>query len=213
MLEKIKELRDRTNISLAKCKAAIEASNGDIDQALLLLQKQGLIDSSKKSGRSANEGLIHSYIHMGKVGVLLEVNCETDFASRSEHFKKFVDNVALQIAAMSPDYISTDDIPERLAVDQKEIFLAQMNNGGKPKPQNIMDKIISGKIDNWCSEVCLLNQTSVIDSNKTIEQLRAELVSQLGENVVIKRFVRWEIGKQESALNTFNMCCGGNCKK
>lgn len=195
MLEKIKELRDRTNISLAKCKLAIESSNGDIEQALLWLQKQGLTDSSKKSGRSANEGLIHSYVHMGKVGVLVEVNCETDFASRSEHFKKFVDNVALQIAAMNPEYIDMNNIPERLAVEQREIFLAQISNGGKPKPQNIIDKILNGKIDNWLSEVCLLNQVSVIDSNKTIEQMRTELVSQLGENVVVKRFVRWEIGK------------------
>ena len=195
MLEKIKELRDRTNISLAKCKLAIESSNGDIEQALLWLQKQGLTDSSKKSGRSANEGLIHSYVHMGKVGVLVEVNCETDFASRSEHFKKFVDNVALQIAAMNPEYIEMNNIPETLVVEQREIFLAQISNGGKPKPQNIIDKILNGKIDNWLSEVCLLNQVSVIDSNKTIEQMRAELVSQLGENVVVKRFVRWEIGK------------------
>lgn len=195
MLEKIKELRDRTNISLAKCKLAIESSNGDIDGAILWLQKQGLTDSSKKSGRSANEGLIHSYIHMGKVGVLLEVNCETDFASRSSHFKTFVDNVALQIAAMSPEYISTDSVPEVLVTEQKEIFLAQMNNGGKPKPQNILDKMLAGKLEKYFSEVCVLNQTSVMDSNKTIEQMRVELVSQLGENVVVKRFARWEIGK------------------
>lgn len=195
MLEKIKELRDRTNISLAKCKLAIESSNGDIDQAIVWLQKQGLTDYSKKSGRSANEGLIHSYIHMGKVGVLLEVNCETDFASRSEHFKKFVDNVALQIAAMSPEYISTESVPEALVTEQKEIFLAQMNNGGKPKPQNILDKMLAGKLEKFFSEICVLNQASVMDSNKTIEQMRAELVSQLGENVVVKRFQRWEIGK------------------
>lgn len=195
MLNKIKELRERTNISLAKCKQAIELSNGNIDEAIVWLQKQGLTDSSKKSGRTANEGLIHSYIHMGKVGVLLEVNCETDFASRSEHFKKFADNVALQIAAMSPEYVSVNLVPENLIAEQKEIFLAQMNNGGKPKPQNIIDKMLAGKLDKYFSEICVLNQTSVMDSSKTIEQMRIELVSQLGENVIIRRFTRWEIGK------------------
>lgn len=195
MLNKIKELRELTNISLAKCKLAIESSNGNIEQALIWLQKQGLIDSSKKSGRSVNEGLIHSYIHMGKVGVLLEVNCETDFASRSKHFKKFVDNVALQIAAMSPEYVSKDIVRQILIDEQKEIILAQMSNGGKQKQQNILDKMLAGKLDKWFSDICLLEQVSVIDSNKTIEQLRAELVSQLGENVVVKRFIRWEIGK------------------
>lgn len=201
MLNKIKELRDRTSISLAKCKQAIESSSGDIEQALVWLQKQGLTDSSKKAGRSANEGLIHSYIHMGKVGVLLEVNCETDFASRSEHFKKFVDNVALQIAAMSPEFISKEDVNEELIIEQKEIFTAQMYNGGKLKPQNILDKMLAGKLDKWYSDICLLNQHSVMDSTKTIEQMRVELVSQLGENVIIKRFTRWEIGKQESTYS------------
>jgi elongation factor Ts len=194
MLEKIKELRDRTNISLAKCKLAIESSNGDIEQALVWLQKQGLTDSSKKSGRSANEGLIHSYVHMGKVGVLVEVNCETDFASRSEHFKKFVDNVALQIAAMKPEYIAKENITSPIYLEQEGIFMAQIANGGKQKPQNIIDKMIAGKLDKWYSDVCLLNHTSVVDSSKTIELMRSELVSQLGENVVVQRFVRWEVG-------------------
>ena len=194
MLEKIKELRNKTNISLTKCKTAIEESNGNIDEAMVWLQKQGLIDSSKKEGRSTNEGLIHSYIHMGKVGVLVEVNCETDFASRSEHFKKFVDSVALQIAAMNPEYVSSSDIPTDKVSFQGTIFTAQMSEKIKNKPQNIVEKMMSGKFDRWYSDICLMNQVSVTDDTKTIEEMRTSLVSQLGENVVVLRFVRWSVG-------------------
>lgn len=208
MLEKIKELRELTNVSLAKCKNAIEVSNGNIADALIWLQKQGLTDSIKKAGRSTSEGLIHSYIHGGKIGVMVEVNCETDFLAKSEAFKIFVDAVVLQIASMNPQYISKEEIPIEFEADQKEIFFDQIIDKIKNKPQAIIDKILDGKFNKWLEEICLLNQISVLDSSKTIDQLRADLVLKSGENIVIKRFIRWDINKQEVG-NRYSVSCGG----
>lgn len=195
MLEKIKELRELTNVSLAKCKKAIEDSGGNIEGALVILQKLGLIDSAKKAGRTASEGLIHSYIHGGKIGVMVEVNCETDFLAKSIHFKEFVDAVVLQIASMNPQYICKDDIPVEFEAEQLDIFIEQIADKIKGKSQEIITKMVNGKLTKWLEEVCLLNQISVLNSTKTIDQLRSDLVLKSGENIVIKRFLRWELGK------------------
>ncbi len=195
MLEKIKELRELTNVSLAKCKSAIEESNGDISKALILLQKQGLTDSAKKAGRTASEGIIHSYIHSGKNGVMVEINCETDFLAKSEAFKEFGDAIVLQIASMNPEYINADDVHIGVEADMKDIFIGQLDEKMLKKPDVVRNKILYGKYSKWLETVCLMNQTSVLNSTKTIEQLKADLVLKSGENIVIKKFIRWELGK------------------
>jgi len=195
MLNKIKELRELTNVSLAKCKAAIESSHGDIKEALVILQKQGLTDSAKKAGCSASEGLIHSYIHGGKIGVMVEINCETDFLAKSDAFKEFANAVVLQIASMNPEYITSDDVPIEFEAEQKDIFMGQLDEKMFQKPEVVRNKILDGKYNKWLEVVCLMNQTSVLNSEKTIEQLKADLVLKSGENIVVKRFVRWELGK------------------
>lgn len=192
-ITKVKELRERTNISLDKCKAALEETDGDIDAAILVLQKKGLADSVKKASRECKEGVIQSYIHGNKIGVMVEVNCETDFAARSEPFLKFVEDVLLQVASMDPLYLSVEHIPFDMMDVQKEIAKEQMASKVQGKPEAVVAKIMDGKIKAWFRQVSLLNQISVVNSEKTIEEMKAELISKLGENVVIKRFVRWEL--------------------
>jgi elongation factor Ts len=189
-----KELRDRTGVGMMDCKKALEETDGDMDKAVELLQKRGLAKAAKKSGRIAAEGVVQSYIHgAGKIGVLLEVNCETDFAARSADFRTFVDDVAMHIAASSPAYLTKDEVPAAEADHQKEIFQAQQAQSGK-KPE-IVAKIIDGQINKWKSEICLMDQLFVKDDKKTIEQVRTDLVAKIGENVTIRRFVRWELGE------------------
>lgn len=195
MLEKIKELRERTNISLAKCKSALEMSSGDIDAAIIVLQKQGLTDSVKKAGTEAKEGIIYSYVHLNKIGVLIEVNCQTDFCAKSDVFKTFVEQVALQIASMDPLCISKDEIPYAELSKQTEIIKEQVGKAIVGKPENVVSKILEGKLNKWYSDICLLNQMSVAVANKTIDNLRTELILKTGENIVIRRFVRFELGK------------------
>ncbi len=195
MLDNIRKLRERTSVSLNKCKLALEAVNGDLEQAVIYLQKQGLADAAKKADKQADEGIIHSYIHMDKIGVMAQINCQTDFAARSEELKEFANVVVMQIAAMNPLYVSKDTVPQSDLEQQLEIAREQVKDAIKNKPEDVINKIIAGKLDKWYSDVCLLNQQSIADSTKTIERLRAELVAKLGENVVIKRFVRWELGR------------------
>ena len=190
----VKELRDATGVGMMDCKKALEETDGDMDKAVELLQKRGLAKAAKKAGRIAAEGCVHSYIHgAGKIGVLLEVNCETDFAARSADFRTFVDDVAMHIAASSPAYLTKDEVPAAEADHQKEIFQAQQAQSGK-KPE-IVAKIIDGQINKWKSEICLMDQLFVKDDKKTIEQVRTDLVAKIGENVTIRRFVRWELGE------------------
>ena len=189
----IKELRARTHVSLGKCKKALEQTNGDIETAIVELQKAGLLKVAERSKKEAKEGQIFTYVHGCKIGVMVEVNCETDFSARNELFTNFCEAVALQIAAMNPPYLSTSDVPDDIEKQQREIFLAQV----PPKaPENKIEHIVNNKMKKWYGEVCLLDQKSVVDSNnKTIEQLRADLVMQIGENVVVRRFMRWELGQ------------------
>jgi len=190
----VKEIRERTGAGMMDCKRALEASGGDMEKAVEELLKKGLAKAAKKSGRIAAEGIVGHYIHGGgRIAVLVEVNCETDFVARNEDFLTFVEDVSMHIAAMNPQYLSGDEIEEADRAKQNEIFLAQAKESGKP--EKILGKIVEGKMRKWQEENSLLTQKSVKDTEKTIEQLRSELVAKLGENISIRRFVRWEVGE------------------
>lgn len=190
----VKELRDRTGAGMMDCKRALVEAEGSLDKAAEIIQKKGLAKAAKKSGRIAADGTIQSYIHPGgKVGVLVEVNCETDFVARSEAFKEFVDDLAMHIAASNPMHVRREEVAAASAAKQREIFEAQVKAEGKP--EKIVPKIVDGKIDKWYAEICLLEQPFVREPSKTIEAVRAELVAKTGENVQVRRFVRFELGE------------------
>lgn len=190
----VKTLRDRTQAGFGDCKKALAETNGDMDKAVEWLRKKGLSEASKKAGRVAAEGLVHSYIHAGgKLGVLLEVNCETDFVARGDDFQNFVKEVAMHIAAAAPAYLKREDVPEADIAKEREIFKAQVIEQGKP--ENIAEKIVEGKVGKWYAEVCLMEQAWVKEPKMTIEDLRTEVVRKTGENVQIRRFVRFALGE------------------
>lgn len=192
--KEVKALRDRTAAGMMDCKKALQENDGDMDKAAEWLRKKGLSEKDKKSGRVAAEGTVHSYIHMGgKLGVLLEVNCESDFVARGDDFSDFVKEVAMQIAAASPRWIKREDVPEDEVAKEREIFKAQVIEQGKP--ENIADKIVDGKVTKWYSEVCLMEQPWVKESKMSIEDLRASVVQKTGENVTIRRFTRYVLGE------------------
>jgi elongation factor Ts len=199
-LELVKELRSRTGAGIVDCKSALQESGGDIEKAVEYIQKKGLAKAAKKAGAIAAEGAVHAYIHAGsRLGVLVEVNCQTDFVARSDDFKAFLDQVGLQIASMSPLYVRREEVPQAQLDKQREIYEAQMqeevNQGGKAKPAAVTAKIIDGKIDKWLTEVSLVEQVSVVDGEKTIQQLGDELTAKLGEKISVRRFVRYELGE------------------
>jgi elongation factor Ts len=190
----VKELRDRTGAGMMDCKRALVESEGNLDKAAEIIQKKGLAKAAKKSGRIATDGLVHAYVHPGgRIGVLIEVNCETDFVSRNEAFREFVEDVAMHVAAASPQCLKREDVPASEVAKQREIFEAQVKAEGKP--EKIVPKIVDGKIDKWYSEICLLEQPFVKAPEKTIEAIRAEVVAKTGENVQIRRFLRYELGE------------------
>ncbi|MBK6847685.1 MAG: translation elongation factor Ts [Proteobacteria bacterium] len=190
----VKELRDRTLAGFTDCKKALVECDGDMEKATEFLRKKGLATAAKKAGRSATNGLVHAYIHAGsKIGVLVEVNCETDFVAKTDQFQGFVRDVALQIAAMAPRYLVPADIPAAVLDKEREIRLALAREGGKPEA--VLAKIVEGQIEKWYGEVCLLEQIYVKDSKRKIKDLLTELIAQLGENCKLRRFVRWEVGE------------------
>lgn len=192
--KEVKALRDRTAAGMMDCKKALQENDGDLDKAAEWLRKKGLSEKDKKSGRVAAEGTVHSYIHMGgKLGVLLEVNCESDFVARGDDFNDFVKEVAMQIAAAAPRWIKREDVPEDEVAKEKEIFKAQVIEQGKP--EKIADKIVEGKINKWYSEVCLMEQPWVKEAKMSVEELRANVVQKTGENVTIRRFTRYVLGE------------------
>lgn len=192
-MEQIKELRQRSGVGISSCKKALEETDGNMDEAMEYLQKKGLA-KAKARGREAREGIVHAYIHPGgRVGVMVEVNCNTDFVARTEDFVQFADDVAMQIAAMSPLYVDPEGIPAEDLEKQKEIFAEQVKQSGKP--DKIIPKIVEGKIAKWFSEVCLLNQPFVKEDKKSVDDMRGALISKTGENVTISRFVRYELGE------------------
>ncbi|MHB8792182.1 MAG: translation elongation factor Ts [Thermoleophilia bacterium] len=176
------------------CKKALSECEGSMEEAVKLLRTKGLADAAKRSGRAANEGLVDSYIHMGgKIGVLVEVNSETDFVARNDDFKAFVHDIAMHIAAAAPKYISREDVPAEVIEAEMAIYKDQAKATGKP--DNILEKIAAGKLDKYYEQVCLLEQPFVRDDKLTIEQLLGEIVGKIGENIGIRRFVRFELGK------------------
>jgi elongation factor Ts len=199
-MELIKELRQRTGAGIADCKAALQESDADIEKAIEYIQKKGLAKAAKKAGAIAAEGAVHAYIHAGsRLGVLVEVNCQTDFVARSEDFRGFLDQVGLQIASMSPQFVRREEVPAAQLEKQRGIFKGQMDeevaNGGKAKPPEVAAKILEGKLDKWLAEVSLVEQVSMVDGEKTIQQLSDALAVKLGEKIAVRRFVRYELGE------------------
>jgi elongation factor Ts len=191
----VKKLRAETGIGILECKKAIIESKNNFEKAAEILRKKGFEKAKSKSSRSTKQGIIGSYIHTNKkIGVLVEVGCETDFVARNEDFQELVKNISMQIAAMNPKYISKNDIPEEILEKEKEIYRVQLKNSGKP--DNIIEKIVEGKLKKFYNEVCLLNQNFFKEDKKTIEDLITESIHKIGENIVIKRFVRYQLGEE-----------------
>jgi elongation factor Ts len=191
----VKKLRDACGAGIMDCKMALADAQGDMDEALKILRTKGMASADKKAARVANEGIIDYYIHPGaKVGVLVEVNCETDFVARNEDFRAFVHDVAMHIAAASPVWVSREDIPDEIKASELEIYSAQARQSGKPEP--VVQKIAEGKLNKWFSEVVLLEQEFVKEPEKSIDDLRRELVGKIGENIEIGRFARFRVGDE-----------------
>jgi elongation factor Ts len=189
----VKELREATNCGMMDCKKALAENNGDMDAAIEYLRKKGIASASKKEGRATSQGLVGSYIHMGgKVGVLVEVACETDFVARTDDFQEMVRNIAMHIAAASPVAVSRDEVDGSIIEKEREIYVAQMREQGKP--DNIIDKIVEGKVDKYYSEIVLLEQKYVKDPDMTVEDYVKSVIGKLGENMQVKRFERYQIG-------------------
>ncbi|MBT9439674.1 MAG: translation elongation factor Ts [Desulfobacterales bacterium] len=189
----VKQLREKTGVGIMDCKEALSQSNGDIDNAVDFLRKKGLATAQKRAGRAMSEGLIQPYIHMGgKLGVLVEINSETDFVAKNDDFKEFAKNIAMHIAATNPVGIASDDVPEEVINKEKEIYRAQAIELGKP--ENVIDKIVEGKLNKFYKDNCLLNQAYVRNPDVNISDLLNDLIAKMGENITIKRFVRFQIG-------------------
>lgn len=192
----VKDLRERTGAGMMDCKKALLETSGDFDKAVEYLRKKGIASADKKSGRTTNEGSVTSYIHAGgRVGVLVEVNCETDFVARTDQFQEFTKDLAMHIAATSPRWVTETQVPEEVKSKEKEIAVAQMKESGKPAA--VLEKIAEGKLKKFFEETCLMNQKFVKDSDKTIEQYLKETIASLGENISIKRFCRFGLGESE----------------
>ena len=190
----VKKLRDATGAGMMECKAALTEAKGDLEEATTILRKRGLAQATKKAGRSTNEGLIGSYIHMGgKIGVLVEVNCESDFVARTEDFQGLAREIAMHIAAASPQYVRREDVPADVLDREREIYRGQME--GQNKPAAVIDKIVDGKLNSFFEQVCLLDQPSIRDPKMTIAQVVQAAIAKLGENISIARFVRYKLGE------------------
>ena len=191
----VKQVRDACGAGIMDCKMALTEAQGDFDEAIKILRKKGMAAADKKSSRATNEGMIDYYIHPGaKVGVLIEVNCETDFVARNDDFKVFVHDVAMHIAAASPAWVGREDIPEETKAVEIEIYSAQAKQSGKPEA--VIQKIAEGKLNKWFSEVVLLEQPFVKEPEKTIDDLRCQLIGKVGENIEIRRFARFRVGDE-----------------
>lgn len=194
-VEMVKELREKTGAGMMDCKKALSETAGDIEKAIDYLRQKGLSEAAKRSGRSASEGLITSYIHPGgRIGVLLEVNCESDFVARTEDFQALVKDIAMHVAAANPLYLRREDVSEDVLEREKGIYEAQAKEGGKP--ERIVERIVQGKLEKFFQEVCLLEQPFVKDPDMNIGQLISSKVAKLGENIMVRRFERYQLGGQ-----------------
>lgn len=190
----VKQLRERTGAGMMDCKKALTEADGNIDKAIEVLRERGLAAAAKKAGRIAAEGIVESYIHgNGRIGVLVEVNIETDFAAANEDFKQLVKDIAMQIAASKPEYIRREEVPEEVVEKEKNILRAQAKNEGKP--DNIVEKMLVGRIEKFYKEICLMDQPFIKDPDKTVSQLVTEKIATIGENISIRRFARFERGE------------------
>ena len=190
----IKDLRERTGAGMADCKKALTEVGGDMDKAIDYLRTKGLAKAAKKAGREATEGAIVSYIHGGgRIGVLVEINCETDFVARNEDFQAFTREVALQIAAMNPQFVRREEVSQDVIDREREVLVAKAKETGKPDA--VVQKMVDGQITKWLKEICLLDQAWVKDGDKTIDQVQQELIAKIGENIKVRRFVRFELGE------------------
>jgi elongation factor Ts len=190
----IKDLRERTGAGMSDCKKALTEVGGDMDKAIDYLRTKGLAKAAKKAGREATEGAVVSYIHGGgRIGVLVEINCETDFVARNEDFQAFTRDVALQIAAMNPQFVRRDEVAQDVVDREREVLVAKAKETGKPDP--VIQKMVDGQITKWLKEICLLDQSWVKDPDKTIDQVQQEMIAKIGENIRIRRFVRFELGE------------------
>ena len=194
----VKQLRDQTGAGMMECKAALTEANGDMEEAVTLLRKRGLAQAAKRAGRATAQGVIGSYIHMGgRIGVLVEVNCESDFVARTEDFGNLVKEVAMHIAAADPKWVRREDVPSEAIEKEKAIYRAQMENSGKPA--NVLEKIIEGKLGSFYSQFVLLDQPSIRDGSMTVAQVVAQATAKTGENIQINRFVRYRMGEGAEA--------------
>lgn len=189
----VKELRERTGAGMMDCKKALQETDGDIEKAIDLLREKGLSKAAKKAGRIAAEGLVDSYIHNGRIGVLIEVNTETDFVAKNDEFKQFVRDMAMQVAASNPRYVSIEDVPEEEVEREKEVLMNQVVNEGKP--EHVAAKIVEGRLGKFFEQICLLEQSFIKDPDKKVKDLLNEKISVIGENIKIRRFVRYEVGE------------------
>lgn len=191
--EMVRDLREKTGAGMMDCKKALTETNGDMEKAIDILRQKGLASAAKKSGRSASEGLIGSYIHMDKIGVMVEINCETDFVARTDDFRELVKDVAMHIAAANPLYVSREEVPQNVIEREKDIYRAQVTN----KPAAVVEKILEGKLDKFFADMCLLEQVFVKDpeGKKKVKDLVTEKIAKLGENIVVRRFARFQLGE------------------
>ncbi len=190
----VKELREKTGVGMMECKKALTEANGDSDKALTILRQKGLASASKKAGRAASQGLVGSYIHMDRIGVLLEINCETDFVARTDDFRNLVKDITMHIAAANPTYVSREDVPSATIEAEREIYRSQV--AGKPQP--VVEKIVEGKLEKFFSESCLADQIFIKDPEQKmkVKDLVVEKIAKLGENIIIKRFARFQVGER-----------------
>ncbi len=191
--EMVKELRQATGSGVLDCRKALEHANGDFDKAVEYLREKGLAKAATKTGRAAKEGLIEAYVHTGsRVAALVELNCESDFVARTSEFKELAHNLAMQVVAARPQYVSPDDVPDEVKEREKSIYRAQL--AGEGKPPQVVEKIVEGKLNKFYEEMCLLKQPYIKDDQKTVEKLLLEMIAKLGENIVVRRFARFELG-------------------
>ncbi|MBN1596183.1 translation elongation factor Ts [candidate division FCPU426 bacterium] len=191
----VKELREKTGVGMMECKAALQECNGDMDKAMTYLREKGLASAAKRAGRVAADGTVAAYIHAGgKLGVMVEVNVETDFVAKTDEFQALAKDVAMHIAAANPQYVKREDVPEAMVQKERDIYKAQMAD--TKKPPEILEKIISGKLEKFYEEVCLLEQAYIKDPDKKVSQRIAETIAKVGENVQVRRFARFQVGEE-----------------
>jgi elongation factor Ts len=194
----VSALRERTGAGMMDCKKALTEVDGDLEKAIVFLREKGLAAQAKRSGRTAADGLVESYIHAGgKIGVLIEVNCETDFVARTDDFRALVRDLAMQVAAANPRYVRREEVPAEVVEQERAIYAAQAASSGKPAA--VIEKMLAGKIEKYFGEICLLEQAFIKDQDKQVSQLVSDAVAKMGENVVVRRFVRFQLGEQSTA--------------